>query len=65
MTDDDRSVYATLKREDWAELARRLTAVGLEVSFGRPLDGDDEPLAREAPVEIALGAGLTRPPGSA
>ncbi len=35
------------------------TAVGLEVSFGRPLDGDTEPLAREAPVEVSLGGGLT------
>ena len=34
-------------------------AVGLEVSFGRPLDGDEEPLARAEPVEIGLGAGLT------
>ena len=35
------------------------TPVGLEVSFGRPLDDDEEPLARAEPVEIALGAGLT------
>ena len=35
------------------------TAVGLEVSFGRALDGDREPLAREAPVEVSLGSGLT------
>lgn len=34
-------------------------AVGLEVSFGRPLDDDEDPLARAEPVEIALGAGLT------
>ena len=35
------------------------TAVGLEVSFGRPLDEESEPLDREAPVAIDLGAGLT------
>jgi RecB family exonuclease len=35
------------------------TAVGLEVSFGRPLDGDDEPLARPEPVTISLGGGMT------
>jgi ATP-dependent helicase/nuclease subunit B len=35
------------------------TPVGLEVSFGRPLDDDEDPLARAEPVEIALGAGLT------
>jgi hypothetical protein len=34
-------------------------AVGLEVSFGRPLDGYTEPLARETPVEINLGAGTS------
>jgi CRISPR/Cas system-associated exonuclease Cas4 (RecB family) len=34
------------------------TPVGLEVSFGRPLDHDEDPLARAEPVEIALGAGL-------
>ncbi|MEO7244447.1 MAG: PD-(D/E)XK nuclease family protein, partial [Rubrivivax sp.] len=34
-------------------------AVGLEVSFGRPLHHDDEPLARAEPVEISLGQGLT------
>jgi RecB family exonuclease len=32
--------------------------IGLEVSFGRPLRGDEDPLARMEPVEIALGAGL-------
>ena len=37
----------------------RATAVGLEVSFGRPLGGDDEPLARAEPVEISLGDGVT------
>ena len=34
-------------------------AVALEVSFGRPLQHDDEPLAQAEPVEIALGQGLT------
>ena len=33
--------------------------VGFEVSFGRPLDGDPEELAREEPVEFVLGPGLT------
>jgi ATP-dependent helicase/nuclease subunit B len=39
----------------------RCTPVGLEVSFGRPLDDDArvEPLARPEPIEIALGDGLT------
>jgi ATP-dependent helicase/nuclease subunit B len=32
--------------------------IGFEVSFGRPLDDEAEPLAREAPVEIDLGGGL-------
>jgi ATP-dependent helicase/nuclease subunit B len=35
------------------------TPVGFEVSFGRPLRGDTEPLAREDPVEISLGGGQT------
>jgi RecB family exonuclease len=35
------------------------TPVGLEVSFGRPLNGDTEPLAREEPVAISLGGGVT------
>jgi ATP-dependent helicase/DNAse subunit B len=35
------------------------TPVGLEVSFGRPLGDDEDPLARPEPIEIALGAGLT------
>ena len=34
-------------------------AVGLEVSFGRPLNGDEEPLARPEPVAISLGNGIT------
>ena len=44
------------------------TPVGLEVSFGRPLGDDEDPLARAEPIEIALGAGLhaahRRPHGS-
>ena len=35
------------------------TPIGFEVSFGRPLDDDDEPLARAEPVDIDLGGGLT------
>ena len=36
------------------------TPIGFEVSFGRPLDHDDnEPLARSEPVEVSLGDGLT------
>jgi hypothetical protein len=35
------------------------TPLGLEVSFGRPLEADAEPLARAEPVNIDLGAGLT------
>ena len=35
------------------------TPVGFEVSFGRTLEEDDEPLARAEPVEIDLGQGLT------
>ena len=36
------------------------TPIGFEVSFGRPLDDDEEePLARAEPVEIDLGRGLT------
>jgi len=35
------------------------TPVGLEVSFGRPLGDDEDPLARAEPIEIALGAGVT------
>ncbi|MEP7310498.1 MAG: PD-(D/E)XK nuclease family protein [Acidobacteriota bacterium] len=42
-----------------AELEETTTAVGLEVSFGRPLNDDEEPLARAEPVAIALGKGLT------
>ena len=33
-------------------------AVGLEVSFGRPLGESEDPLARAEPVEIDLGQGL-------
>jgi ATP-dependent helicase/nuclease subunit B len=35
------------------------TPIGLEVSFGRPLEDDLEPLARAEPVDIDLGRGLT------
>lgn len=34
------------------------TPIGFEVSFGRPLAGTDEPLARPEPVELNLGDGL-------
>ena len=34
------------------------TSIGFEVSFGRPLDGDDEPLARPEAVEVDLGDGI-------
>ena len=34
------------------------TPVGLEVSFGRPLEDESEPLARAEAVEIDLGKGL-------
>lgn len=33
--------------------------IGLEVSFGRPLDEEEDPLARVEPAEIPLGDGLT------
>ncbi len=32
--------------------------IGFEVSFGRPLDGSEEPLARSEPIELDLGEGL-------
>jgi hypothetical protein len=35
------------------------TPIAFEVSFGRPLDDDYEPLARSEPVEIDLGKGIT------
>jgi ATP-dependent helicase/nuclease subunit B len=35
------------------------TPIGFEVSFGRPLDGDSEPLASANPVEVDLGKGIT------
>jgi ATP-dependent helicase/nuclease subunit B len=35
------------------------TPVGFEVSFGRPLDDDAEPLASAEPIAIDLGKGLT------
>jgi ATP-dependent helicase/nuclease subunit B len=31
--------------------------IGFEVSFGRPLNGDDEPLARAEPIVVDLGGG--------
>ena len=34
------------------------TPIGFEVSFGRPLDDDNEPLARPEAVEVNLGNGL-------
>ena len=34
------------------------TSIGFEVSFGRPLDGDNEPMARPEAVEVDLGNGL-------
>lgn len=35
------------------------TPIGFEVSFGRPLDDESEPLARSEPVEVDLGEGIT------
>jgi RecB family exonuclease len=35
------------------------TPIGVEVSFGRPLDNDREPLARSEAVEVDLGSGIT------
>ena len=35
------------------------TPIGVEVSFGRPLDNDSEPLARTEAVEVDLGTGIT------
>jgi ATP-dependent helicase/nuclease subunit B len=35
------------------------TPIGIEVSFGRPLDGDSDPLARPEAVQIDLGNGAT------
>ena len=51
---DDVQLFVEAEVEDGAT-----TAVGLEVSFGRPLDGDEEPLARPEPVAISLGNGMT------
>ena len=36
----------------------RSTPIGFEVSFGRPLEDEIEPLARPEPIEIDLGGGL-------
>src|SRR4029077_500146 len=46
---DDVRLFVEAEVED-----RASTAVGLEVSFGRRLDGDEEPLARAEPVAISL-----------
>jgi ATP-dependent helicase/nuclease subunit B len=51
---DDVRLFVEAETQDGAT-----KAVGLEVSFGRPLDGDEEPLARPEPVAISLGHGLT------
>ena len=51
---DDVQLFLEAEVEDGAT-----TAVGLEVSFGRPLNGDEEPLARPEPVAISLGNGMT------
>ena len=51
---DDVQLFVEAEVDD-----RSTTAVGLEVSFGRPLDGEAEPLARAAPVAISLGDGMT------
>ena len=37
------------------------TPIGVEVSFGRPLDNDSEPLARSESVEVDLGNGISLP----
>jgi RecB family exonuclease len=34
------------------------TPIGIEVSFGRPLEDDSEPLAQSEPVEVDLGKGI-------
>jgi len=51
---DDVQLFVEAEVED-----RNTTPVGLEVSFGRPLDGSEEPLARSEPVAISLGKGMT------
>jgi ATP-dependent helicase/nuclease subunit B len=40
------------------ECGQDVEPIGLEVSFGRPLDEEDEPLARSEPVVVDLGGGL-------
>ena len=40
------------------ECGQAVEPIGFEVSFGRPLDGDDEPLARAEPIVVDLGGGL-------
>jgi ATP-dependent helicase/nuclease subunit B len=44
-----------VRAEDAADQSR--TAVGFEVSFGRPGSEDEEPLARKEPIVIDLGGG--------
>lgn len=51
---DDVRLFVTA--EDAADPSR--TAVGFEVSFGRPGSEEDEPLARKEPIVIDLGGGL-------
>ena len=49
----DAELFLDAEREHTAS-----TPVGFEVSFGRPLGDDEDPLAREEPVAISLGPGL-------
>jgi hypothetical protein len=51
---DDVVLFVTA--EDDADESR--TAVGFEVSFGRPGSEDDEPLARKEPIVVDLGGGM-------
>ena len=51
---DDVELFLSAESADGAA-----TAVGLEVSFGRPLEDDAEALARSEPIAISLGEGLT------
>ena len=52
---EDVALFVTA--EDEADASR--TAVGFEVSFGRPGSEEGEPLARKEPIVIDLGGGLT------
>ena len=47
------SYFSTQKSNDSTS-----TPIGFEVSFGRPLDDDNEPLARPEAVEVDLGNGI-------